>query len=292
MFFEEWPLLTFSLLSQTAAGMFFLLALLRSLLPPAASPARLDGIRAGIAAVGPLLGLAMLLSFFHLGSPTGALAASPNPDSWMVREVLATSLFLGLWGVCFLLSRKNRLNAGLQWVTAFAGMAAVFFMAGAYTHSIRPAWIHLNTYLTFFGATLILGAPPAVLAFATKTRETMDSAKALRFLVVVAGAAVLLPLLYQPVFLSALSTGETAAQASARLYTGNFLPVVALRWLLALTGLAALIYGVYVQTLRRKPIQVRFLYWATGLIVVGEGLGRYLFFATAVSTRIGLSNLQ
>lgn len=292
MFFEEWPLLAFTLLFQAAAGTFFLLTLLRSLLPSTVPPIRPDGIRPGIAVVGPLLGLAMLLSFFHLGSPSGALAASPNPGSWMVLEVLATSLFFGLWGICFLLSRRNRLHASLQWVTAFSGMVAVYFMAGAYSQSIRPAWIHLNTHLTFFGTTLILGAPLAVLTFAGKARETTDSARALRILVVVAGIAVLLPLLYQPLFLSALKAGEAAAQASARLYAGSFLPIVVLRWFLSIAGLAALTYGVYVQALRRQPIRTNFLYWAAGLVFVGEGLGRYLFFATAVSSQIGFLNLK
>src|SRR5690606_29995093 len=50
--------------------------------------------------IGPVLVLAVLASFFHLGNPTNAYRAINNIDSsWLSREILLTVLFVGVGGV-------------------------------------------------------------------------------------------------------------------------------------------------------------------------------------------------
>ena len=290
MFFEEWPLLMFTILTQAAAGTFFLLTFFRSLQTPELTKQMESSARTGITAVGPLMVLAFLSSFFHLGSPTGAFAATPNLDSWMVREVFATSLFFALWVLCFIKSRQAPPAAGLQWATALAGLVAVFFMAGAYTHSIRPVWIHWNTYLTFFGSTFILGALGTALTVAVGNGKQPLPAELfdlLRRIILIAAIAVLIPLLYQPLFISGLNAGDPAAVDSARLFTRDYLILLICRWLLTLAGLTALVYGVFIQAAKLRSLPLQSAYAAAGLLIAGEIIGRYLFFVTAVSMQIG-----
>lgn len=289
MFLEEWPLLLFTLLSQAAIGTFFLSTLFETLLASNQEDKATSFIKTGIPIVGPLMVAGLFLSFFHLGSPLSAVSASPNLSSWLVREVLSSSVFFALWVICFVAAKKANLTPVMQWTTAIVGLVAVFCMASAYTDSIRPAWAHLNTYFTFFSATFSLGIVGTTISVAGCNGQRALSSEittTLRKIVLSAVVVILVPLLYQPFFLSSLSAGEPAALASANLYGKDYLLPMILRWLLTLTGIAVLYYCVRSQSQKFYAFSMKLVCTATCLIAAGELLGRCLFFVTAVSTQI------
>ncbi|MBP1759601.1 MAG: reductase anchor subunit, partial [Firmicutes bacterium] len=157
---EEWPLLTFTILGQLAIGTFIMLVIVRSLLgAKIGAKAAGEVTRFGILAVGPVMLVALIASFFHLGSPMLAFNALGNlKTSWLSREILFTGLFFLLWLITYYSSKKEGSGQVLSWCTSIVGLIAVFCMAGIYAHSNKPAWTNVNTYLTFFGAAFVMGA--------------------------------------------------------------------------------------------------------------------------------------
>ena len=100
MFAEEWPLMMFTLVSQLAIGSFLMLVLVRSLLTKQDPQGAAKLTNPGFKAVGVLMVVALLLSLFHLGTPTGAYRSILNlKSSWLSREILTAGGFLVFWFV-------------------------------------------------------------------------------------------------------------------------------------------------------------------------------------------------
>lgn len=287
IFAEEWPLMTFTLLSQLAIGTFLVLMLVK------ASTGQKDAqttkaLKFGFTAVGPITLLALLFSVFHLGDPLGAPRSILNlGSSWLSREILTSGGFLALWFAFWWLSRKGKESATLGWVTALVGLAAVFSMASIYSSSILPAWDNLNTYIAFFGATLAMGVLCAagVIVFGLKGTSSVNLAKSLKNLAYLGAAAVVLPLAYLPVFISSLNGGGSAAEASVQILTGS-MGMLAGRGILSVVG-AMLLIAALNKGSKGNTISTSIVYLALALVVAGEFIGRYLFYAVGVSPMIG-----
>lgn len=71
IFAEEWPLMSFTLISQLAIGMFVILMLLKTTLGSKDNQVS-AAVNKGFTWVGPLTFLALILSVFHLGDPFGS----------------------------------------------------------------------------------------------------------------------------------------------------------------------------------------------------------------------------
>lgn len=290
MFAEEWPLLMFTLLSQLAIGSYVLLIVAQALLAPKDPGQSLKMIKPGMAAVGPVMALALILSLFHLGKPLSAyLSILQLGSSWLSREILFAVTFFVLWAVSYYLLHKGKEPGLFSLIGILAGLGAVVSMAGIYSTSIRPAWTDINTYIVFFGTTFVLGVLGATAAIAYGTRnETLSepAARALKKLAVIGAAALILPLLYLPVFVANLSSGGGAALASAQVLSGYGFQLL-LRWTLSLVGLGMLFYSIYKAGKTQKRIALEMVCLSGALILAGEFLGRYIFYATAVSIMIG-----
>ena len=98
--------------------------------------------------------------------------------------------------------------------------------------------------------------------------------------------AVLIPLLYLPIFVAGLSAGGDAGVASAQLFSGYALPLL-LRWILSIAGLGVLFYMIYKQAKVSQQAPMNMVYIALALVLTGEFIGRMLFYATAVAVSIG-----
>ncbi|WP_425804437.1 DmsC/YnfH family molybdoenzyme membrane anchor subunit [Desulfitobacterium sp. Sab5] len=132
-----------------------------------------------------------------------------------------------------------------------------------------------------------LGAA-ALIAYAAKGAELISAVSAqLKKISWVAIAAVVLPLIYLPVFISSLGSGNAAAQASAHLLTGSYVAVLVFRGLISLAGVGLLIYTL--KRAGKKAIPLNLVYLALALVFVGEFIGRYVFYGSAVSIMIGLN---
>jgi anaerobic dimethyl sulfoxide reductase subunit C (anchor subunit) len=289
LFAEEWPLMTFTLLSQLAVGTFIILMLVKASLGSQASQAS-KAINFGFTAVGPVTLLALIFSVFHLGDPLGAPRSILNlASSWLSREILTAGGFLVLWFAFWWLSHKGKESNALGWITALVGLTAVFSMASIYSSSIRPAWDNINTYIAFFGATLamgVLGASSAIVYGMHGSALSSTLTISLKSMGYLGAAAVLLPLIYLPVFISGLKGGEAAAVASVQILTGN-MGMLVISGILLVLGIALLLHALFKGEPKVKSTFANFIYVALVLVLVGEFMCRYLFYAIGVSPIIG-----
>jgi DMSO reductase anchor subunit len=151
---EEIPLLAFTLSAQMAAGISWVLGILVLLGIPFSPLVYL--------AIGAILGLGLIVSFLHLGSPKNAWRVFGNlRKSWLSREILASLLFMLCWAICSIffwlppsLSIGRSLLTG---ITGLAGAALVFSMSEVYRLRMVPAWNTWRTKAAFFLSATILG---------------------------------------------------------------------------------------------------------------------------------------
>lgn len=292
MFSEEWPLMMFTLLSQLAIGSYLMLILIRTLLGAKNKQTAHQLTRFGLTAVGPLMGLAFIFSLFHLGTPMGAYRSIGNlGSSWLSREILTAGGFFLFWLVSYFAEKKGNSSNLLSWITALLGLMAIFSMSSIYATSIRPAWANIHTYIAFFGAALALGCAGAAALIGhsvkgqTLSPEVMAVLKKISY---VAAAAVIIPLVYLPVFIGSLRGGETtAAQAAAALLTSSYLFPLILRWAISILGVLMLIKTVLGQSQGGRILPAGSILLAFSLIIVGEFIGRYIFYASSISIMIG-----
>lgn len=291
MFAEEWPLMMFTLISQLAIGSFFILVFVRALLTKQDAPMAAKLTNFGFKAVGVLMLLSLVFSLFHLGTPLGAYRSILNlGSSWLSREILTAGGFLILWFISYRSYQKDNNASILGLITSLIGFAAIFSMVNIYSHSVRPAWTNTNTYIAFFGATFALGSlgAAAMIVHASKGREISSAVVAqLKKVSLIAGAAVILPLVYLPVYISGLASGNAAAQASSQLLTGSYIFLLILRGLISLAGAGLLFYAI--RQTEKKVLFQNWVYGALVLVIIGEFIGRYVFYGSAVSIMIGLN---
>ncbi|MCB8814989.1 dimethyl sulfoxide reductase anchor subunit family protein [Desulfosporosinus shakirovi] len=291
MFAEEWPLMMFTLISQLAIGSFIMLVLIRSMLAKkdALSAQRLTSF--GFLAVGPIMALALFFSLFHLGTPMGAYRSILNlSSSWLSREILTAGLFFVLWFATYKAYQKENAGNALGWITSLVGLLTIFSMASIYSSSIRPAWSNAHTFIAFFGATLVLGYAGTMALIGHIVKGQTLSAEAMAALKKVgyaAAVALIIPLIYLPVYFGNLNSGDAAAQASSMLLSGSYLIPLVLRWVLSLIGVMMLINVIVKQSKGAKTLPANSILLAVALILVGEFIGRYVFYASAVSIMIG-----
>ncbi|MDR3565233.1 MAG: dimethyl sulfoxide reductase anchor subunit [Negativicutes bacterium] len=290
MFAEEWPLLIFTLISQLAIGSFLMLVLVRFSLDKQDATAAAKLTNPGFKAVWAVMTLALVFSTFHLGTPTGAYRSILNlGSSWLSREIVSAG---GFWVFSFLSYRayqKEQAGHALAWLTSLIGLCVVLTMASIYSHSIRPAWTNANTYIAFYGATFALGGlgASALIVFGAKGTGLSSAIIAqMKKISLIAGVAVILPLLYLPIYINTLAGGSVAAQLSAQLLTGSYKPLLILSALVTMAGAALLGYTVWRIG---KNIPPRWVYIGLVLVILGEFLGRLVFYGTAVSIMIGLN---
>jgi anaerobic dimethyl sulfoxide reductase subunit B len=155
---REPSLVAFTLLAQTAVGLFCSLLAVRSVAGPEA-----DALLATpFLAVGPLMMAAMLVSLLHLGRPLRAWRAMANVrTSWLSREIASSLVFLTGWAAYLGMNAAGwgppagRLALG--GAVALAGIGHVYSMARVYRLRTVPAWDSSATTAAFMLTTAALG---------------------------------------------------------------------------------------------------------------------------------------
>jgi len=291
MFAEEWPLMMFTLLTQLAVGSFFMLVLIRSLLVKTEQKEANQFLQFGVKAVGVTMGIALVFSLFHLGTPSGAYRSILNfGSSWLSREIITAGGFFVLWFITFLQLKKGSYSGVLGWITSLVGLLAIYSMASIYATSIRPAWDNANTYLAFYGTTFLFGSVGATLSLLCGKKGmnfSDESLSALKKVSIIGLVAVIIPLIYLPLFISSLNGGNSAAIASAQLLSGAYAFPLAFRWILSVVGGILLAYFIS-KLSKKQAVSGNMLYLAFATIILGEFIGRYVFYASAVSIMVGL----
>jgi len=252
---EEIPLLFFTLSGQMAAGISWVLGIM-VIMGISFSPLP-------YLAIGALLGLGLIVSFLHLGSPKNAWRVFGNlHKSWLSREILAALLFMLCWAICSIsfwlppsLAMGKPLLAG---VTGLAGAALIFSMAEVYQLRMVSAWNTWHTKAAFFLSALILGGFTVGTALALNGTPIVEQTVLLRWLDV--GG-----ILFLSMELS-LTYSEKGRTDSA---------VKRIRNLLSLAGIVGAVLLMFLPV----PLRAWISFVVFLLILLEEIIGRWVFYS-------------
>lgn len=238
---------------------------------------------AGLSVIG------VLASFIHLGQPLSALNSLSNlGSSWLSNEALLAGIFMGI-AVLFALVQYSKpdnqsLNTALRWAGSIVGIVAVFAMGKVYTMSSVPVWQGVNTFVDFYATTIALGA----LVFLVSSRKELKDVNKQIFPIIVLAAAVIQVAVAVPYAFS-LGQNGMAAQASAQVIS-EMSGIVGLKWLLILGGAGLLIWTAN-ENSNKTGVKsgAGLIYVAGAAVLVGEILGRYVFYASMIASHVGLT---
>ena len=286
---KEWPLIAFTLLSQTAVGFFllFTVPLALSGTGTGAFDVRLLRLRS-LFIVLVLLAAAVALSFFHLGKPFNAYRALNNVrTSRLSREIFFELLVIFLVAVvCWLEWRRfgnPDLLRGLNLLAALAGVGLIWSMAAIYRLEAMPVWNNAMTPFSFFMTTFILGALGSAVAPAFKLlREGEGVPPFAGRLPLNAAALALLALNFIGVALFDPNLGirRHGRRGFDSKPSRVFALLFGLRLAFLLTAAAAAVPSILAKSPLTPTSPVHHLMiWAFVAALISETLGRILFYA-------------
>ena len=276
----ETSLLIFSFCLQAAIGTMIFITIGKHLYKGKAFK-KAALVTAGLSVVG------ILASLSHLGQPLSFLNSLSNlGSSWLSAEALLSGFFMGiavLYALVLYFKPDNQsLDSALRWAGCVVGLIAVFSMAKVYTTTVVPVWQGMNTFVDFYATTIAIG----VLIFIAASLKELGSIdkKVYGFVVLAAvaiQAAVAIP--------HAIGLGQEgmAAQASAAILNGMSV-AIGLKWLLILGGAGVLMWPT-TQNNEATGTTTGIIYAACAALVVGQFIGRYVFYAAMIVTNVGLS---
>lgn len=276
----EWPLVIFTVLGQTSVGIIFCLWLLerkRGKLAASASAEYQGFIQSSVLVSGVLLAVAMIASLFHLGHPFAAYRALTHlGTSWLSREILFFVFTFGAWAYLALLSRRpgSKLT-GILALTSGLGFVGIICSALIYTMPRVPAWNNLGPVIFFLMTSIILGA----LMTAVLGRKALGAVEMKQTLNIALGSVIVSAILYLLYFSILEVTPEGAATAQTLLASPIF-------WLRAVVGWILPILLILNVVSKKDNPQPTLILFALTCGVVGELLGRALFYVSAVGIQI------
>ncbi|MEW6717352.1 MAG: DmsC/YnfH family molybdoenzyme membrane anchor subunit [Chloroflexota bacterium] len=303
---REWSLILFTILGQMSVGAFLFLVVVYFYAnrKAGAEEANRFGDRA-LYAILPVMVLAFLASFLHLGKIANAPKAVTNlATSWLSREILFGVLFAVVaFLFAFLQWRKIgsfAVRSIVAVITGLVGIALVYSMSAIYMMETQPAWNTFATPAQFATTTLLLGMLALGAAFvanyayvAKKVPEHVETQSKLLLSVmrwVATGSVVLLGVefIIIPIYLSLLASMGGEAAQTASLMISNFGVVFGFRLFLVFLGAGILCVFIFKNALgpgKEKALSY-FAYSAFVLVLAAEILGRFLFYATHVQIGI------
>jgi len=281
---KEWPLVGFTLLSQTAVGAFWMVAVASLYMEGASGWNSRYLTFPFLAAVVIVLGLATAISLFHLGRPWRAVLALNNlKRSWLSREILFELVFMVLAASLALLVLKKTYRPTLvRILVALAFSASLFFiisMVKLYMMRTVPAWRGLYTPLSFFGTALLLGSLGAAFSYDTLLDLGRKAPPFLDAAAIVALATVVLILLTIFLFTPGLGLFGPKKATLLELPAAKIYPYLLFR-LLFLSG-TVLFSFLYYRNPSAPLLTIAFL-----SALAAEAAGRLLFYA--VYSRLGV----
>jgi len=189
----------------------------------------------------------------------------------------------------------------VAWIAALIGLALVYSMSNVYLLETQPAWNTLATPVLFFTTAFLLGSLAMGAAFVANYAYLQrkdpgcadaqcvllrDSLRRIAIAAIVLLGVELIVVPLQTAYLAA--SPDAAATASAELVYAQYGMVFALRLALVFLGAGLLAVFVYRNALSpgREKMLGNLAYAAFALVLVGEVMGRFLFYATHVKVGI------
>ncbi|TWH59405.1 anaerobic dimethyl sulfoxide reductase subunit C (anchor subunit) [Desulfitobacterium sp. LBE] len=275
---EHFALTLFSICIQAAVGIMLFVAIGRLM--------NKEGVfkNAVITAAG--LGIiGMLASLLHLGRPLSAMnALFQFGSSWLSREIWFTAIFVGLTVVAAVLlyvkPQASGAVTGLSAGAALVGLIDAFAMAKIYSSASVPVWQGAATTIEFYAAALSMGA----MLFLVLSGKEAGKLKKIVALTVAAVVTVQVAVVV-PYFISLGAGTGTALQASLMIL-GSLKTAVAIKWLFILAGAGLVLWQAKDEQSKSVSGVVA---GGAALILVGQVVGRYVFYAAMVVSGVGLT---
>lgn len=305
---HEWALVIFTTIMQMAVGAFVLVGGIHLFAARRYTVETADKLSdRALIAIGPVVVLALLATFFHLGNPLNAPRAISNfGSSWLSREIVLALVFtVGGAVFAFMQWRKVATPAvrnAIALVVAAVGLVLVYAMAAIYLLPTVPAWNTIVTPISFYITTFLLGALAIGAAYvvaywrmrgdekAEKDTQFEIVAVTLRWIALLSVGVLGLQFVVLPVYLASLTANASPAAAeSVRILFDQNGVLFVLRLLFIFLGAGVFSVFVY-RTAATSGTTIRVLgslvLVAFALVLVAEVLGRYLFYASMV--RVGI----
>lgn len=289
---EELALIIFTICLQAAIGMICFAAVVKFLNKKAV-------LRTTIVSAAILSVFGLLASFLHLGQPLHAANALAHfTTSWLSREIWLTGAFTGLIVVAALLILVKPAAQGvvrmLLAVAALIGLLDVYAMASVYTFSGIAAWHSGSVTVEFYAAALSMGAVLFLALGGAEAAEIRQPA------VKTAGIAVGLQVIAMMVYSIQLGLNSGLASQLSLALLGTMNGVMVAKWLFILLGTGMLVFPAPGRVQASSSGQAALetaaagsvgsgIYVAGVLLVLGQIVGRYLFYAIMIAGRVGLS---
>jgi len=275
---EHLALTIFSVCLQAAIGMMVFVAIGRLLNKESVfKNAMLTASGLGI--------IGMLASLLHLGRPLRAInSLNQFGTSWLSREIWFTAIFLGLtiftFGLVYVKPKATSVITGLSGVAAVVGLIDVYLMASIYNSASVPIWHNVSTYVEFYATAISIGAM-LFLVFSLK-----EAAKMRKILAVTVGIVVIIQVASTMLFLISSGVNSSAALQSSLAILGGMKLATAIKWLFILAGAGSILW------MAKDELSKSFkgaIFSGAALVLIGQIVGRYLFYAAMVVTGVGLS---
>ena len=304
---REWALPIYTVLTQLATGALLIFWVIRARLYAHYSVRELDRVsRVPVTILFLTVCIASIGAHFHLSRPFFSVLAIRNfGSSWLSREITFTILLLlsmaALTGLHWFVEGRRTLKSRLGWIAILFGLATIYSMARIYMLPTQIFWNSTGEVFSDYATMLILGgvALSAILLMDLNFFYAIDPTSAkphegtlTRVLGPLSGVAtvgLVLSLLFDIEHITNLCADcNASARTSLELLFGLYQPLFVIRIALSVLGVGWLLFR-FTRT-RRKGDSPRNLigdaYLASTLVLVGEVLGRFLFYA--VHVRIGI----
>lgn len=278
---HEFPLVIFTVLSQSAIGAFIwcALALCCAKLTTDAR-ARLNK---AMFAIWVLMGLALALSTMHLGMPFRAMnALNRTGQAPLSNEIIGASTFAGLGFICWLVNWRKPEGSGpgkaLGLLTVVAGLFFLWAMSNVYRIPTVPVWNTCWTLVAFAGTTLIGGSILASVLFeASKINSNNAPCCIVRGgPLFIAGIGIVIGLIASNAQITDMAILQHAPLRDLHELIKACVCVNSIRLVLLLVGLA-----LWANQMRRKetPPSTTLLFIAFLIVIAAEMCGRLVFYS-------------
>ena len=280
---RDWSLVLFTTFSQWSVGIILCITLLGYFdAETGLSVNRELSIRNPVLLALVLVGVAMLVSFLHLGTPSNAPKALNNlSGSWLSREILAMGVYL----VCLLtVLVLGWINSSVEYlnyvllVVSVAGLVFLWMMARIYMIPTIPPWNSWYTPVSFVSAALCLGLLTfLIMDYATLINAGAQTSKMFAVALIVILFVEIVWEIFRQFQLKNINTGIDK-QVFDR---GNFSRISVLRTgMLIFAFMAILIIILVNPTLLVGNERHGLMYLLFALVAVQEFIGRLLFYSS------------
>ena len=303
---REWALPVYTILMQLAVGAFAILWLIRYLAGSKFSVQEIDRIISNpILVIAFTAVVAMGGAHFHLSKPFHSYLAVLNfKSSWLSREIVFSLLFfmstMSVLYLTYFQTHRRSLITGPGWMAIMFGSVLIYCMARIYLIPTQVAWNSPTVVLSFYTTTLLLGIMAIAclmvldLKFSEIKKEndvelrTQVLRNSMGGLTILTVALVALNIAITFIQIRLLAQGDLTARTSLSLLVELYLPLFVMRMvILVYASISLAVSVVRMYRLQTTPQGLMSpVYLSCLLILVGEIIGRFLFYATHI--RVGL----